>query len=147
MQQHMVIKAMLGGLLGTLGQILLVYGVAPLMAGHALELAVLRDIPCSLGLLLHILSGSLLFPLGYLAMPPHALPGPQVLKGILLAGLLCGVTESLMAPLLGAAIFSAALGGLPAALRALAGYLVYGATLGGLVGAPAPTGRETAPSR
>ena len=52
-----------------------------------------------------------------------------------------------MAPLLGAAVFSAALGGLPAALWALAGYLVYGATLGGLVGAPAPTGRETAPSR
>jgi hypothetical protein len=31
MQQHLVIKAMLG----TLGQMLLVYGVAPLMAGHA----------------------------------------------------------------------------------------------------------------
>jgi hypothetical protein len=147
MSQYSVSKAMLGGLLGTLGQILLVYGVAPLMAGHALEPAVLRDIPCSLGLLLHILSGSMLFPLGYLAMPPHALPGPPVLKGMLWAGLLWGVTESLMAPLLGAAVFSAALGGLPAALRALAGYLVYGATLGGLVGAPAPTGRETAPSR
>src|SRR5262245_16024578 len=74
MSQHSVSKAMLGGLLGTLGQILLVYGVAPLMAGHALELAALHDIPCSLGLLLHILSGSMLFPLGYLAMPPHALP-------------------------------------------------------------------------
>ena len=36
MQQHIVIKAMLGGLLGTLGQILFVYGVAPLMAGQAL---------------------------------------------------------------------------------------------------------------
>ena len=46
MQQHMVIKAMLGGLLGTLGQILLVYGVVPLMAGHALDLAALRDLPC-----------------------------------------------------------------------------------------------------
>ena len=147
MSQYSVSKAMLGGLLGTLGQMPLVYGVAPLMAGHALELAVLRDIPCSLGLLLHIVSGSLLYPLGYLAMPPHALPGPPVLKGMLWAGLLWGVTESLMAPLLGAAVFSAALGGLPAALRALAGYLVYGATLGGLVGAPAPTDRETAQPR
>ena len=80
-------------------------------------------------------------------MPPHALPGPPVLKGMLWAGLLWGVTESLVAPLLGAAVFSAALGGLPAALRARAGYLVYGATLGGLVGAPAPTDREPAPSR
>jgi hypothetical protein len=41
MQQHMVIKAMLGGLLGTLGQILLVYGVVPLIVGHARELAAL----------------------------------------------------------------------------------------------------------
>jgi hypothetical protein len=147
MPQYSVSKAMLGGLLGTLGQMLLVYGVGPLMAGRALELAVLRDIPCSLGLLLHILSGSMLFPLGYLAMPPHALPGPPVLKGMLWAGLLWGITESLMAPLLGAAVFSTALGGLPAALRALAGYLVYGATLGGLVGAPAPTDQEMAQPR
>jgi hypothetical protein len=147
MPQYSVSKAMLGGLLGTMGQILLVYGTAALVAGHALELAVLRDFSCVLGLLLHIVSGSVLFPLGYLAMPPHALPGPPVLKGMLWAGLLWGVTESLMAPLLGAAVFSAALGGLPAALRALAGYLVYGATLGGLVGAPAPTDREPAPSR
>ena len=147
MQQHMVIKAMLGGLFGTLGQILLVYGVAPLMTGQALELAALRDLPCALGLLLHLVSGSMLFPLGYLAVPPHDVPGPPVLKGMLWAGLLWGVTESLMAPLLGAAVFSAALGGLPAALRALAGYLVYGATLGGIVGASAPKDRETARPR
>ncbi len=147
MQQHMVIKALLGGLLGTLGQILLVYAVAPLMAGHALELAALRDLPCTLGLLLHLVSGSVLFPLGYLAVALHDVPGSPVLKGMLWAGLLWGVTESLLAPLLGAAVFSAALGGLPAALRALAGYLVYGATLGGLVGAPAPQDRETARPR
>lgn len=34
-QQHTVITAILGGLLGTLGQMLLVYGVAPLMAYSA----------------------------------------------------------------------------------------------------------------
>ena len=142
MQQHRVIKAMLGGLLGTLGQILLVYEVAPLMAGQALELSVLRGLPCTPGLLMHIVTGSVLFPLGYLAMLPHDMPGPPVLKGMLWAGLLWGVTESLMAPLLGAAVFSAALGGFPAALRALVGYLVYGATLGWLTGAPAPKVRE-----
>src|SRR5215813_2241199 len=147
MPQHMVSKAMLGGLLGTLGQILCVYGVAPLLAGQVLELAALRDLPCALGLLLQLVSGSVVFPLGYLAVLPHDMPGSPVLKGMLWAGLLWGVTESLMAPLLGAAVFSAGLGGLPAALRALAGYLVYGATLGGLVGAPAPTDRETAQPR
>ena len=46
-----------------------------------------------------------------------------------------------MAPMLGAEVFSAALGGLPAAMRALLGYLVYGATLGGIVGTVQPEGR------
>jgi len=147
MQRHIVVKAMLGGLLGTLGQILFVYGVAPLMVDHPLGLTALRDLPCTLGLLLHLLSGSVLLPLGYLAMPPHDMPGPSVLKGMIWAGLLWAVTESLMAPLMGAAVFSAALGGLPAALRALAGYLVYGATLGWLGGAPAPQDWETAHSQ
>jgi hypothetical protein len=81
MQQQRIIKAMLGGLLGTLGQMLLVYGVAPLMAGHALELAALRDCPRAPGLLLHLLNGSVLVPLGLLALPAHALPGPPVLPG------------------------------------------------------------------
>jgi len=147
MPPHTVITTMLRGLLGTLAQIIVVYGVVPLVAGYSLDSAALGGSPCALGLLLHLLSGSVVFPLGLLAMPPHALPGPPVLKGMLWAGLLWGVTESLMAPLLGAAVFSAGLGGLPAALRALAGYLVYGATLGGLVGAPAPTDRETAQPR
>ena len=90
MPQHMVSKAMLGGLLGTLGQILLVDGVAPLMAGHALELAALRGLPCALGLLMHLVSGSGLLPLGYLAVPPHDVPGSPVLKGMLWAGRLLG---------------------------------------------------------
>jgi hypothetical protein len=147
MRPHDVATALRGGLLGTLLQTLMVYGVVPVLAGQSIPVAVLRDIPCSLGLLLHILSGSMLFPLGYLAMPPHALPGPPVLKGMLWAGLLWGVTESLMAPQLGAAVFSTALGGVPAALRALAGYLVYGATLGSIAGAPTPAARQTASAR
>src|SRR5262249_18066166 len=89
-----------------------------------------------LGLLLHLLSGSVLLPVGFLALPADAVPGPPVLRGMLWAGCLWLALESLIAPLLGAGVFSAALGGLPAALRALLGYLVYGATLGGIVGAP-----------
>jgi hypothetical protein len=140
MPQHSVSKAMLGGLLGTLGQILLVYGVAPLMASYTLELAALRDFPCASGLLLHLLSGSVLLPLGFLVLPAHAVPGPSMLRGMLYAVCLWVVLESLVAPLLGAGVFSVALGGFPAALRALLGYLVYGATLGGIAGAPSARG-------
>ena len=66
-----VSKAMGAGLLGTLGQMMLVYGVAPLMAvqagprgpaGHA----------CPLGLLMHVLSGSVGFPAGVCGLAPLA---------------------------------------------------------------------------
>jgi len=63
---------------------------------------------------------------------------------MLWAGLLWFVAEVIMAPLLGAEVFSTALGGLPAALRALLGYLVYGATLGSIAGASAPKDWQTA---
>jgi len=66
---------------------------------------------------------------------------------MLWAGLLWAGAEVIMAPLLGAAVFSTALGGLPAALRALSGYLVYGATLGSIAGAPTPAARQTASAR
>jgi hypothetical protein len=66
---------------------------------------------------------------------------------MLWAGGLWLALETLVAPLLGAGVFNAALGGVPAALRALLGSLVSGATLGGLVGAPAATDWETAQPR
>jgi hypothetical protein len=147
MPPHTVITTMLRGLLGTLAQIIVVYGVVPLVAGHSLDSAALGGSPCALGLLLHLLSGSVVFPLGLLALPAHILPGPPVLRGMLWAGGLWLALETLVASLLGAGVFNAALGGVPAALRAQLGSLVYGATLGGLVGAQAPTDRETVPSR
>ena len=46
-----------------------------------------------------------------------------------------------MAPMLSVEVFSTALGGVPAALRALLGDLVYGATLGSFAGAVQPEDR------
>src|SRR6266446_3209098 len=105
MQPHTVITTMLGGLLGTLGQIMFVYGVVPLMAGQSLDRAALGGTPCALGLLLHLLSGSVIFPLGFLALPAHDVPGPPMLRGMLWAMCLWLVLESLVAPLLGAGVF------------------------------------------
>jgi hypothetical protein len=99
------------------------------------------------GLLTHLVRGSVLFPLGFLALPAHDVPGPPMLRGRLWAVCLWLALETLVAPLLGAGVFSAAPGGFPAALRALLGYLVYDATIGGLVGAPAPTDLEMAQPR
>jgi hypothetical protein len=137
-----VAKAMGGGLLGTLVQTSMVYGVAPLIAGQSMDVAALTGHADAPSLLVHLLSGSVLFPLGYVWLSSRAFfAGPPVLQGMLWAGLLWGVAEVLLAPMLGVEVFSPALGGLPAALRALLGYLVYGATLGSIAGAVEPEDR------
>ena len=143
MRQHDMVKAMVGGLLGTLLQTLLVYRVAPMLAGQSISGAVLRGHACAPGMLAHLLSGGVLFPLGYLWLSSQACSRRPVLQGMLWAGLLWCAAEVILAPLLGMAVFSTELGGFPAALRALSGYLVYGATLGSIAGARAPEARQT----
>jgi len=142
MRQHYVAKAMVGGLLGTLLQTIMVYGVAPMMAGQSMNVAAMLGSSCAPGMLVHLLSGGVIFPLGYILLSSQSLSGPPVLQGMLWAGLLWFVAEVIMAPMLGAEVFSTALGDLPAALRALLGYLVYGATLGGVVGTVQPEDRH-----
>jgi uncharacterized membrane protein YagU involved in acid resistance len=141
MRQHCVAKAMVGGLLGTLLQTIMVYGVAPVMAGQSMDVAAMLGHSCAPGMLAHLLGGSVIFPLGYVWLSSRAFSGPPVLQGMLWAGLIWCVAEVIVAPLLGAEVFSTALGGLPAALRALLGYLVYGATLGSIAGAVQPEDR------
>ena len=119
----------------------MVYGVAPLIAGPSMAGAAITGHACAPSLLVHLLSGSVIFPLGYVWLSSRVFSGPPVLQGMLLAGLLWCVAEVIMAPMLGVEVFSTALGGLPAALRALLGYLVYGATLGSIVGAGQPEHR------
>jgi len=130
-----------GGLLGTLLQTIMVYGVVPMMTGQSMDIAAMLEYPCALSVLAHVLSGSVIFPLGYMFLPAQYFPGPPVLKGMLWAVLLWCVAEGILAPMLGAGVFSAALGGFPAAVRALLGYLVYGATLGGIASVAVPKGR------
>src|SRR5262247_1347704 len=141
MRQHYVAKAIVGGLLGTLLQTIMVYGVAPMMAGQSMDVAAMLRPSCAPGMLVHLLSGGVIFPLGYIWLSSQALTGPPVLQGMLWAGLIWCVAEVIMAPMLGVEVFSAALGGPAAALRALLGYLVYGATLGSMAGAVPPEDR------
>ena len=130
MRPYDVATARGGGLLGTLLQTIMVYGVAPLIAGPSMAGAAITGHACAPSLLVHLLSGSVLFPLGYVWLSSRAFSGAPVLQGMLWAGLLWFVAEVIMAPMLSVEVFSTAMGGVPAALRALLGYLVYGATLG-----------------
>jgi len=141
MRQQAVIQVMGGGLLGTLLQTMVVYGVVPMLTGQSMDMVAMLEYPCALSMLVHVLSGSVVFPLGYMFLPSQYLPDSPVLKGMLWGMLLWCVAEGILAPMLGAGVFSAALGGLPAAMRALLGYLVYGATLGGIASVAVPKRR------
>ena len=88
MPLHTVLTTMLGSLLGTVAQSMCVYEVGPLTAGPSPDRAALGGSPCALGLLLHLRSGSVVFPVGFLALPADAVPGPPVLRGMLWAGCL-----------------------------------------------------------
>ena len=114
MGQPTVMRAMQGGLLGTLLQAMMVYGVMPLMLGQVVDQAAVQQ-PCAVGLLAHVFSGGVLFPLAYVCLPSQDLQRAPVLKGMLWAGLLWGVTEIIIAPMLGAGILSTAFGGFAAA--------------------------------
>jgi hypothetical protein len=69
MRHHTVIRAMEGGLLGTLLQTMMVYGVMPLMLGRSVDPAAMLGHPCTVGLLAHVCSGGVLFPLAYGCLP------------------------------------------------------------------------------
>src|SRR5215467_11502285 len=101
MRQHYLAKALVGGLLGTLLQTIMVYGVAPMMAGQSIDVATMLRPSCAPGMLVHLLSGVVIFPLGYIWLSSQALTGPPVLQGMLWASLIWCVAEVIMAPMLG----------------------------------------------
>ena len=144
MRPYDVAKAMGGGLLGTLLQTIMVYGVAPLIAGPSMAGAAITGHACAPSLLVHLLSGSVIFPLGVCMAVVPSLLWTTSPAGDALGRLLWVVAEVIMAPMLSVEVFSTALGGVPAALRALLEYLVYGATLGSLAGAVQPEDRYIA---
>src|SRR5262249_56250342 len=100
MRPQYVAKAIVGGLLGTLLQTIMVYGVAPMMAGQSMDVAAMLRPSCAPGMLVHLLSGGVIFPLGYIWLSSQALTGPPVLQGMLWAGLIWCVAEVIISPLL-----------------------------------------------
>src|SRR5215470_1519184 len=98
MRPYEVAKAMGGGLLGTLLQTLMVYGMAPMLAGPSMDVAAITGHACAPSMLVHLLSGGVIFPLGYVWLSSRAFAGPPVLQGMLWAGFIWCVAEVIMAP-------------------------------------------------
>ena len=123
-------RAIAGGFAGTVVFTLMMKFLAPIMIGHAMDIAVVlgtfTGLGAPAGMALHFLLGSLGFAVGFLIVGPYLL-GPVWLRGVVfMAGVWLFVGLVAM-PILGVGLF---FGGAKEAVAALVGHLALGAVLG-----------------
>ncbi len=133
-------KAILGGLVGTILMTLMMYFVAPMMMGRPMDIAAMLGSMMGnnwmMGMMVHFVNGSVIFPLIYVFLLYKLLPGAPWLRGILWGAVLWLLAQVVVMPMMGGGLFSSQMGGMIAVMGSLMSHLVYGATLGGIAGAP-----------
>ena len=128
-------KAVLAGIVATAVETLMMYKGATMMIGQpmdiALELGKMMGVSWTVGMILHVLLGIVVFPLAYASVARQLLPGPKVVRGIIWGLVLWAVAMFLMSPMMGKGFF---MGGMPQGVAALLAHVVYGALLGVISG-------------
>lgn len=134
-----VTRLVLGGFAGTLVMTAMMYAVAPMM-GVRMDIAAMLGSMLGgswiAGLLTHVVNGTVVFPLVYGYVLFAWLPGQPALKGALWGVALWLMAQTIVMPMMGAGLFSAAMGGMSAVIGSLVGHLLYGGILG-LIGGEA----------
>jgi hypothetical protein len=132
-------RAALGGFVGTLVMTAMMYMVAPMM-GLRMDIAAMLGSMLggswSAGMVLHFVNGTLIFPAIYAYALTGWLPGSPAIKGTIWGIALWLIAQVVVMPMMGAGLFSSAMGGLMAAMGSLVGHLLYGGLLGAIAGAP-----------
>lgn len=138
-------RAILGGLTGTIVLTTLMYVGAPMMGIPKMDIAAMLGSMLgswTMGIVMHLVNGTVLFPLIYAFVLFAKLRGNPATKGILWGLTLWLVAGLLVMPMMGAGFFGTANGGLMAAAASLMGHVVYGALLGIIAGGPGPQWKE-----
>ena len=134
-------RAIVGGLLGTIGITFLMYFVAPFMLGQPMDVAkMLGDFlgtTRNVGMAVHYINGTIIFPLMFAWILWTFLPGGPTGKGVTWGLILWFLSQAIVTPMMGGGFFSANAGGTMAVVASLLGHIVYGAILGAVTGAPA----------
>lgn len=134
-------KAILGGFVGTVAITLMMYFVAPMMLGKPMDTAAMLGSMLggswAMGMLMHFVAGTVIFPLIWVYLLYRRLPGDPWLKGTIWGLILWLLSQALITPMMGGGFFSAKAGGLMAVMASLIGHAVYGVLLGVIAGAPA----------
>ena len=136
------IKAILGGVVGTVVLTMMTLKVAPMILGRPMDIpAMISGMmggPLALGWAAHILLGVAVFPLTYVFVVFRFLPGVPALRGALWGVALWVAVEVTVMPTAGNGFFSSTNGGPKAVMVALMGHVVYGALLGAIAGKAEP---------
>jgi uncharacterized membrane protein YagU involved in acid resistance len=132
-------RAALGGLAGTLAMTAMMYGVAPMM-GLRMDIAAMLGSMLggswTAGLMMHFVNGAVVFPAIYVFALYAHLPGSPAVRGTVWGVALWLVAQTVVMPMMGAGLFSSAMGGVMAAMGSLIGHVLYGSLLGVIANAP-----------
>lgn len=134
-------RAALGGFVGTLAMTFMMYGVAPMM-GLRMDIAAMLGSMLGrgwgAGMMMHVMNGSVIFPAIYAYAVYAHLPGSSAVRGTLWGVVLWLIAQTMVMPMMGAGLFSSAMGGAMAALGSLIGHILYGTVLGAIASSPEP---------
>jgi hypothetical protein len=133
--------AAVGGFVGTVVMTAMMYMVAPMMGLHMDIAAMLGSVlggSWIAGMMMHFVNGSVIFPAVYaFALYAH-LPGSPAIRGTIWGLALWLLAQTVVMPMMGAGLFSSAMGGAMAAMGSLIGHVLYGSLLGIIASSPEP---------
>jgi Family of unknown function (DUF6789) len=131
-------RAILGGFVGTLAITMMMYWVGPMMGMMKMDIAAslgtMLGGSWALGLMMHFINGTIIFPLIYAFLLFRILPGRPALKGVEWGLILWFLAQVMVMPMMGGGFFSANMGGMMSAVGSLVGHAIYGGLLGWIAG-------------
>ena len=137
MFKNNLIKALLGGFIGTIAFTVMGQFIAPHIIGFPMNIgkmiAGMIHSPENVGVMIHFVMGTILFPISYLLLGYNRIPGPGWLKGLLYLLPIYLVAMIVIVPMAGKGLF---FDSFPAAMIALMGHLIYGVIIGAIIGTP-----------
>lgn len=134
-------RAALGGFVGTLVMTGMMYLVAPMMGVNMDIAAMLGSMlggSWATGIMMHFVNGAVIFPATYAYALYAYLPGSPAIRGTIWGLVLWLVAQTVVMPMMGAGLFSSAMGGAMAVMGSLIGHVLYGSILGIIASTPEP---------
>lgn len=136
-------RTIVGGFVATIAFTLILYYVVPFMLGGPMNIAAmlggLFGTTVAMGLFLHFVLGTIIFPMLYAYIVFRIVRGSAWMRGLIFGLLLWMLAETIFVPMVGGGFFHTLQGGVVAAIASLIGHAVYGIVLGVIAGAPRRT--------